>query len=59
MNYNLLIFGEQLRFTINRRKYKTKRLHNKIYVYTNNDENCCKYVGYDYIEIIVNSYNNS
>lgn len=60
MNYNLLIFGAgQLGLLLIEESIKLKDYINKIYVYTNNDENCCKYVGYDYIEIIVNSYNNS
>ena len=60
MNYNLLIFGAgQLGLLLVEESIKLKDYINKIYIYTDNEDNCCKYLNYDYIEIIVNSYNNS
>lgn len=60
MNYNLLIFGAgQLGLLLVEESIKLKDYINKIYIYTDNENNCCKYLNYDYIEIIVNNYNNS
>ena len=60
MNYNLLILGAgQLGLLLLEESIKLKNYINKIYIYSDNENHCCKYLNYDYIEIIVNNYDNS
>ena len=60
MKYNLLIIGGgQLGLLLLESSIKLLEYIKKIYIYTNNEENCCKYLNYDFIEIIVGDYNDA
>lgn len=60
MNYNLLIIGGgQLGLLLVESSMKLLKYINKIYIYTDKEENCCKYLDYDHIEIIIGNYNDS
>ena len=60
MKYNLLIIGGgQLGLLLVESSVKLLKYIEKIYIYTNCEENCCKYLDYDYIEIIIGDYNDT
>lgn len=60
MKYNLLIIGAgQLGLLLVESSTKLLNYINKIYIYTDKEENCCKYLTYNYVEIIIGSYNDT
>ena len=58
MNHTLLIIGAgQLGLLLLEESTKLSKYIEKIYIYTDTEDNCCKYLNYDFIEIIIGSYN--
>ena len=58
MKHTLLIIGGgQLGLLLLEESTKLSKYIKKIYIYTDTEENCCKYLNYDFVEIIIGNYN--
>jgi len=57
IKYNVMIIGAgQLGLLLVESSTKLLDYINKIYIYTDKEENCCRYLNYNYIEVIVGNY---
>ncbi len=58
MKYTLLIIGAgQLALLLLEESIKLSEYIKYIYIYTDTEDNCCKYLNYNFIEIIIGDYN--